>query len=98
MQTLGYGLRCLLDRDFHLRERPCGYRNRHGFHIYVTWNLSCWSGRFLKLDQKKMSKYPLLAPFAGEYSKDATALISLIQRRSGSDIREFILSRSFGSL
>ncbi|MCJ1343312.1 hypothetical protein MMC31_001505 [Peltigera leucophlebia] len=29
--------------------------------------------------QKKLSKYPSLAPFAEEYSKDATALVSLIQ-------------------
>jgi hypothetical protein len=29
--------------------------------------------------QKKLSEYPLLAPLAGKYSKDATALVSLIQ-------------------
>lgn len=27
---------------FHLPERPCGHWNRHGFHIHVTRNSSCW--------------------------------------------------------
>ncbi len=41
--------------------------------------------------QKKLSEYPLLAPLAGEYSKDATALVSLVQgMEAGTEKRQLI--------